>query len=168
MPTRRLGNVVSPGAVVCLQTQWPWAGGRGSLLEEIQETTHPRLFFLFLNYTHTGFWECGLSRLSLLCEVRSNTTTSRATVSRREVQKWILRFCAVSSAQLLPEPRWQPACLPRALPVEGWARLWVIPCFSKLTGFSLGKQETEEGTWLLRYFLENFLMFSMKRFMPQT
>lgn len=40
--------------------------------------------------------------------------------------------------------------------------------FSELTGFSLRKQEMKGCPWLLGYFLDNFLMFSIKRFMPQT
>lgn len=154
--------------MVCFWTQWPQAGWRGSLLEEIQETTHPMLFFLFLNHTHTRFWVSGLkpSFPALWGEVKhSHLKGDSEQEGSAEMDSEVL-CCEPCSAPKFSScqshagslPAYPEHCLLRDEPGSG-----SFHGCSKLTGFSLGKEEMEWCPWLLRYFLKNFLMFSIKK-----
>lgn len=116
VPTRRLlWNVVSPGAVVCLRTQRPWAGGRQ--LSGGNRGDHPSYAFLSLSEPYSR-WVLRVWFEALFpCSMRWGQTRPPQgwQWAGGKVQKWILSsvlWALLSSQlQLLLKPCWQPACL---------------------------------------------------------
>lgn len=139
-------NVASPGAVVSFWTQ-SHEQEEEAAFWTIQETTHPMLFFFFLYHTHTGIWVSGLkpSFPALWGEVKHKHLKGDSEQGRSRNGFWgsVLWALLSSQLQLLPEPRWQPACLPRHCLLKDEPGSGSSHGFSKLAGFSLGKQEME-------------------------
>lgn len=162
VPTRRLfWNVVSPRAVVCLRTQWPGAGGRQPSGGNTGDHPPPLLFFLFLNHTHAGFWESGLkpSFPALWVKVKHNHLKGDSEQEESAEMDSEALSCEPCSAPNFSSCQSHTGSLhayPEHCLLKDEPGSQSFRGFSKLTRFSLGKQEMEGCPWLLRYFLENF------------